>query len=99
MRDREDEKGTCRAGKEEGKGAKQDTQEERKDEALGQSQRGAGCLSPTALLLHSLGSHTWGVPVLPAPLLALAHQLTVGNGKAGKKPQERGREAIVISLL
>lgn len=29
VRDREDEKGTCRAGKEEGKGAMQDTQEER----------------------------------------------------------------------
>lgn len=54
---------------------------------------------PTALLPHSLGSHTWGAPVLPAPLLALAHELAAGNGKAGEKPQERGGEAMVISLL
>lgn len=38
-------------------------------------------------------------PVPPVPPLALAHRLAAGNGEAGEKLQERGREAIVIRLL
>lgn len=36
---------------------------------------------------------------VPPPLLAMSHWLPAGNSKAGKKPQEREREASVIRLL
>lgn len=56
-RDREGEKGTGGAGEEKDKGAEREMQEEtrqeRKDEVLGELQRDAGCLSPTALPPHS----------------------------------------------